>query len=55
MEFLELVLFLLAALILFFAPRFRIVAAIFALAGCAVLVALEFYVNLWVVLPIGNL
>lgn len=55
MEFLQIVLFLLAALIMFLVPRARIVAVLLALAGCAILVGLEFYVNLWAVVPIGNL
>lgn len=54
MEFFELFLFLLSALLLYFKPEKRALTTTFAVLGCVILVALEFYVNLWVVLPIGN-
>ncbi|BCX79939.1 hypothetical protein [Campylobacter sp. 19-13652] len=55
MEFLQIILFLLAAIIIFVIPRARVLAVLLALAGCAILVGLEFYVNLWTIVPIGNL
>lgn len=54
MEFLILTLFLISGLILYFKPQRKNLATGYAAAGCAILIALEFYVNLWVVVPIGN-
>ena len=54
MEFLILTLFLISGLILYFKPQRKNLATGCAAAGCAILIALEFYVNLWVVVPIGN-
>ncbi|QKF60655.1 hypothetical protein [Campylobacter curvus] len=54
MEFLELLLFLAAAIVLYFKPEKKALATSLAVIGCALLVVLEFYVNLWVVVPIGN-
>lgn len=54
MEFLILTLFLISALVMQYKPRKRNLATGCAVVGCAILIALEFYVNLWVVVPIGN-
>jgi len=54
MEFLILTLFLISGLILYIKPQMKKVATSCLALGCVILVALEFYVNLWVVLPIGN-
>lgn len=54
MEFLQLLLFLVAALLLYFKPEKKVLATACMALGCTILVVLEFYVNLWVVLPIGN-
>ena len=54
MEFLILTLFLISALVMQYKPQKKNVAAGCAIAGCAILVVLEFYVNLWIVVPIGN-
>ena len=54
MEFLILTLFLISGLILYFKPQRKKLATGCAAVGCAILIALEFYVNLWVVVPIGN-
>ncbi|MGH1600190.1 hypothetical protein [Campylobacter majalis] len=55
MEFLQLLFFLFSALMLYFKPELKFLAVCFAVLGCLCLIALEFYVNLWVVIPIGNL
>ncbi|MDL0089809.1 MULTISPECIES: hypothetical protein [Campylobacter] len=55
MEFLQLVLFFISALVMYIRPEKKGVAVSCAIVGCALLVVLEFYVNLWVVMPIGNL
>lgn len=54
MELLELLLFLLAALLLYFKPEKKLLTTSLAGLGCVILIALEFYINLWVVTPIGN-
>lgn len=54
MEFLILTLFLISGLILYIKPQMKKLAMSCMALGCVILVALEFYVNLWVVLPIGN-
>lgn len=54
MEFLQLLLFLIAALVLYFKPEKKALATACLALGCVLLVATEFYVNLWVVTPIGN-
>ncbi|MBR8461448.1 hypothetical protein KDE12_01100 [Campylobacter sp. faydin G-105] len=54
MEFLELSLFLVASLLLYFKPENKGLTTCLAILGCSILVALEFYINLWVVVPIGN-
>ena len=54
MEFLILTRFLISGLILYIKPQMKKVATSCLALGCVILVALEFYVNLWVVLPIGN-
>lgn len=54
MEFLQLLLLFIASLIMQYKPEKRKTAASFAILSCIILVALEFYVNLWVVVPIGN-
>ena len=46
--------FLISGLILYFKPQRKNLATGCAVVGCVILIALEFYVNLWVVVPVGN-
>ncbi|ASM40056.1 hypothetical protein CSPB12327_04690 [Campylobacter sp. RM12327] len=54
MEFLQLVLLLIASLIIYLKPEKKRIAATCGFVACLILVVLEFYVNAWVVVPIGN-
>lgn len=54
MEFLILTLFLISGLMMQYKPQKKNLATGCTIVGCVILVALEFYVNLWVVVPIGN-
>ncbi|CAD7289468.1 hypothetical protein [Campylobacter suis] len=54
MEFLVLSLIFISAFLLLFKPEKRALATGLAIASAVISILMEFYVNLWVVVPIGN-
>lgn len=54
MEFLVLMLLFASALLIFFKPEKKKAATLCGTIGVIILVIMEFYVNAWVVVPVGN-